>query len=117
MLLASAMEMIQEQLPTDLMQFRALFCCWIAFALLRFHPAQARFYRWLKMSGTEPSRTRGFGYSGRHAFGLLSMPALTMPQFHLSCVLMVVCLILAACPLLSTLATKACLLVALVLYF
>jgi len=97
-------------------QFRMLWCGWIAFALLRFHPAQARFYRWFAKSGTCLSEKRGFGYTGCRAFGLFSMPHLAQWQFHLCLFLMVGSLILAACPFFPSAVTRASLLSALVMY-
>jgi hypothetical protein len=102
--------------PTGLMQFRALFCCWIAFSLLRFHRAQARFYAWFTESGIAPSKCRGFGYFGCRAFGIFPMPALTQFQFHATCILMALCLVAAASPFNSVLATRMFLGGALVMY-
>jgi hypothetical protein len=107
---------VVEYLPTGIMQFRTLFCCWVAFSLLRFHPAQARFYRWFTKSGVPPSKKRGFGYFGCRAFGIFQAPVLTQFQFHLSCVLMALCLVLAACPLNNIHVTRTCLIGALILY-
>jgi hypothetical protein len=105
-----------ELFPTGIMQFRALFCCWIAFSLLRFHRAQARYYRWFKESGASPANRRGFGYFCCRVFGIFQAPVLTQAQFHASLFLMAGCLVAAALPFNSLYVTRAFLFVALVMY-
>jgi len=105
-----------ELFPTGIMQFRALFCCWIAFSLLRFHRAQARFYQWFSQSDIAPARSRGFGYFSCRAFGFIPVPTLTLFQFHTSCIVMAICLVSAACPFNHPNVTRMFLFGALVMY-
>jgi len=116
-LVIARLSFVVELFPTGLMQFRALFCCWIAFSVLRFHRAQARFYRWFSQSGVSPAEKRGFGYFACGAFGFIPTPALTQSQFHGSCASLAVCLVCASSPFNHPSVTRAFLLGALVMYF
>jgi len=81
--------------PEQVRMFIILFCTSVAMGIALHHPAASQFYQWFARAEIPQAKVRGMGYNTCKAYGVISVPHLSVGGFHVACYSLLGTLLLA----------------------